>query len=1384
MRVSRHIVKLVRTVLGMGMVPALVASIAPPALAQYTATVDLNTRYQTFEGWGTSLAWWANVVGGYPDTYRNDYVSKFFDPVNGLGLNVVRYNIGGGENPVYLPPNSPVYLPFRTRVPGFEASPGIYDWTQDANQRLILQQALQQGANIAEAFSNSPPYWMTNSGSVTGGVGGANNLNPSYTSEFADYLTTVVQHYHDAWGIIFRTLEPFNEPNAGYWHFGNGQEGCDFDPATQNTVAKAVGASLVSKGMNYTTLSTSDETSINIAVATLGYMDATALGYMSQINTHSYGGSERTQLLAAATADQKRLWLSEYGDGDATGLTTAAQILKDVNIMQAKSWVYWQAVDSATGWGFFNNALNGTANYSYQVNKKYYVMGNFTRFIRPGYQIVSISDSNSIAAYDGQGTVVIVTVSRANADQGVTYALNNFGPGPWQVAQYRTSSTENLVSLPPFTVTGNSFTKDIPPNSVTTFVLTNGQSGPFVSGKTYTFTNANSGDVLEVRGSSTAVGQTLDQAGSNGASNQQWIASAAGANWVFTNANSGLAVDVSGAAAGSSAIQNIATHNATQVWTLTAVRDGTYKLVNSSTGLDLEVAGASTAAGAGIDQGSDDGGSNQHWNITEVQIPGAPADTQVTMSSFQSPIASPSSNQLAATVTTTGTAPLTGSVTFYDGSSPIGTATNFSSGNVASLSVSLPIGTHYVSAVYSGDANHNASSSTAATVVVTGQKPPLFEAGMPYILINVKSGLVLEAPGSTTTVGAHLDQHLTSNGTNQRWIPTASGADWIWTNVNSGLALDLAGTAEGSSTTQNTADGSATQTWNAVAVGDGSYKLVNASTGFDMEVSGASSSNGADVDQWPDNGGANQHWIIAEMVNGFTSGKTYVMANVKSGLVLDIASQSKVAGTVLEQYTSNNGTNQRWVPTASGSSWIWTGVNSGLDIDVAGSVAGSAVTQNTPSGSATQMWNSAAVGDGSYKLVNASTGLDMEVSGASTANGAKIDQQVDNSGANQHWIVAQFPSALAVPTISWVVPRAITYGTALSDVQVNATATVNGKAVPGTFSYTPSNGTILGAGSQLLTVSFTPTDSANYTTASATVNLTVNSAPLTVTADNQTKVYGAPVPAFTVSYAGFVNGDTPSSLGGSLGCATAPPATVTSPVGLYSINCSGQTSTNYTITYVPGQLSIIQDPTSTTVSSSTTPTILGQPVTLSATVTAAAPGSGTPTGSVTFKDGTTTLGTASLTSGQTSFTTSTLSVGSHAITATYGGDAYFAASSGSFTQQVTNNICALYDQTKSVNSGANVPIKLYLCDINGNDVSSPAIALHVTQVVGVSGYSGAPESPGSSTPDADFVFDSSLGTTGGYHFNLKTMGLAPGTYSLQFVVTNDTVTHSVNFGLN
>ncbi|MGG1672224.1 hypothetical protein ACIFOE_16555, partial [Paenibacillus sp. NRS-1783] len=68
--------------------------------------------------------------------------------------------------------------------------------------------------------------------------------------------------------------------------------------------------------------------------------------------------------------------------------------------MGASAWVYWQAVDSAEGWGFFKNVLNDTQTTSYTVNQTYYVVGNYSKFIRPGYKIIGMSNANTLAAYD------------------------------------------------------------------------------------------------------------------------------------------------------------------------------------------------------------------------------------------------------------------------------------------------------------------------------------------------------------------------------------------------------------------------------------------------------------------------------------------------------------------------------------------------------------------------------------------------------------------------------------------------------------------------------------------------------------------------------------------------------------------------------------------------------------------------------------------------------------------------------------------------------------------------------------------------------------------------------------------------------------------------
>jgi MYXO-CTERM domain-containing protein len=114
-----------------------------------------------------------------------------------------------------------------------------------------------------------------------------------------------------------------------------------------------------------------------------------------------------------------------------------------------------------------------------------------------------------------------------------------------------------------------------------------------------------------------------------------------------------------------------------------------------------------------------------------------------------------------------------------------------------------------------------------------------------------------------------------------------------------------------------------------------------------------------------------------------------------------------------------------------------------------------------------------------------------------------------------------------------------------------------------------------------------------------------------------------------------------------------------------------------------------------TVTSSANPQVFGGPLTLSTTVTAVAPGAGTPTGTVTFLDGATSIGTATLTGGAASLTLATpLAVGSHSITASYGGSGNFntSTSAAALTQTINmaNTATALASSTNPQDPGASV----------------------------------------------------------------------------------------------
>lgn len=254
----------------------------------------------------------------------------------------------------------------------------------------------------------------------------------------------------------------------------------------------------------------------------------------------------------------------------------------------------------------------------------------------------------------------------------------------------------------------------------------------------------------------------------------------------------------------------------------------------------------------------------------------------------------------------------------------------------------------------------------------------------------------------------------------------------------------------------------------------------------------------------------------------------------------------------------------------------------------------------------------------------------------------------------------------ATPSITWPTPGAITYGTALSATQLDATASFNSAPVAGTFVYTPAAGTVLSAGSHTLSVAFTPTDTTDYSTPGpATTTINVNLATLDVTANSATKVYGTANPAFTGSVTGTENNDSFTE-------SFTTTATISSNVGGYPIvpSVAGADLADYTQVVTDGTLTITQAASSTSLIASATSITPGEPLTLTATV--ASTTTGTPTGTVTFYDNTIPLGTVHLTNGSASYVTSALAPGiAHSISATYSGDINFKASSTTSSLTVT-----------------------------------------------------------------------------------------------------------------
>jgi galactan endo-1,6-beta-galactosidase len=482
------------------------------AHASYWTTINPKGKWQIWEGWGASLAWWANAFGGASKAdeladilFTRKRVKYDGRSVPGLDMNIVRYNAGGCGKGMAASPEMPTYK----AVEGFQTDADSWDWSKDKSQRKMLQLAKARGADRFELFANSPMWWMLEDRDTTGADNGKPNpnLTPGAEQQHAAYLAEIAQHAKEKWGVVFASVEPFNEPMSGFWREKGNQEGRGFDVATQRKVLIELRKELDERGLRSTTMAASDENTYAQAAKTWAGLKGLH-NNIGRVNAHGYnpGGGYLTQYPTAQHKQDKRnldravggpIWTTEYGDHDGSGMMMAANINADIRHARARGWAYWQPIDGRAGpdkeqhWGFIDAKYPKDANDETKPklagldHAKLFVFAQYSRHILPGMQIIDPGkDENTVVAYDrDERKLVIVTASWAKKGQYVGYDLSGFArvdgnkgvvrrwatthTGEPKGERYQHHASDTKLQ------NGKKFWAWFPPNSVQTFEIDN-----------------------------------------------------------------------------------------------------------------------------------------------------------------------------------------------------------------------------------------------------------------------------------------------------------------------------------------------------------------------------------------------------------------------------------------------------------------------------------------------------------------------------------------------------------------------------------------------------------------------------------------------------------------------------------------------------------------------------------------------------------------------------------------------------------------------------------------------------------------------------------------------------------------------------------------------
>ena len=448
----------------------------------HNITLHPNQTHQTIEGFGASGAWWAQLVGGWPDETRREILRLLYSE-EGLGMQIYRYNLGGGSKESG---NGHYWCP-RRRASDFLAPDGSYDWSRDAEALWCMKEAVRLGADEIVFFVNSPPERWTVSGWAQAKIPFRANLKRKHEADFTRYVLDVTEHFL-AQGIPIKFVSPINEPFGPWSAKLSGQEGCHYHPRGVRRLMRLFAQEITNRpALQNVLLSGTENNDLRLfnKTYTRAIMnDKTIRSKLDGLDIHGYVFGPLKSLKGKDVKQRFRRWMDKKYPGEPvrmtewtemqggrdfgmqSALTLANEVYEDLSITNVVSWQTWIAVseyDYSDGLIYID-----AEKQTFDLPKRYYAFGNFTKFVPRGAVRIGISAPEPLQAVAFQCDTHIAVILINPTAQPVQLSLDaQRSDLPAAGANiYETNEDKNLIcreiSLTQFAIS---------PRSVNTIVL-------------------------------------------------------------------------------------------------------------------------------------------------------------------------------------------------------------------------------------------------------------------------------------------------------------------------------------------------------------------------------------------------------------------------------------------------------------------------------------------------------------------------------------------------------------------------------------------------------------------------------------------------------------------------------------------------------------------------------------------------------------------------------------------------------------------------------------------------------------------------------------------------------------------------------------------------